>query len=194
VLTMIWAKVLLLLVLAVFPMGAALFALRWISTIAIILSLGFWMLDPSWGAWVYVGICLNLIQWRTWQLHIQRLRMSAYVSSPAMAIQNSSSVKAAVGGGIGAVRSFAGGDIVGVALGVLIAAVLFGLQGLLFPNPSIISQACGYPFVSSEELARLLDKLDYPTLLKFNRQARRSGVSGPMLAAELMRVLEERER
>ena len=59
--------------------------------------------------------------------------------------------------------------------------------------PSVIAQACGYPFVSSEELARLLDKLDYPTLLKFNRQARRSGVSGPMLAAELMRVLDERE-
>ncbi len=179
--------------LTVLPFVPAVLALPWVSTLAIVVLVGFWMLDPSWGAWVYAGICLNLIQWRTWQLHVQKLRMSIYVSSPSMGIQNGSSVEAAIGAAIGAVRSFAGGDIVGTALGALVAALLFGLQGILFPNPSVISQACGYPFVSSEELARLLEKADYPTLLKFNRQARRMGISGPMLPVELTKALEEKE-
>ncbi len=73
--------------------------------------------------------------------------------------------------------------------GVAIAALLFGLQGILFPNPSVVAEACGHPFVTDEELSRLLDTTDYPTLLKFNRLARRNGLSGPILAAELASFL-----
>lgn len=165
-------------------------ALPWISTAVVVVLLGFWMVDPSWGPWVYAGICLNLLQWRTRQLHVAKLRMSAYVSSPSMGVQNGTSVEAGIGAVIGAIRSFMAGDIAGTALGVIVAALLLGLQGILFPNPSVISQACGYPFVAPEELSRLLERANYPTLLKFNRRARKKGLSGPMLAIELASVLE----
>jgi hypothetical protein len=51
----------------------------------------------------------------------------------------------------------------------------------------------GTPFVSDEELSHLLDRTDYPMLLKFNRLGRKNGLSGPVLAAELANFL-ERER
>ena len=112
------------------------------------------------------------------------------MSSPSMGVQNGTSVEAGIGAVIGAIRSFMAGDIAGTALGVIVAALLLGLQGILFPNPSVISPACGYPFVAPEELSRLLERADYPTLLKFNRRVRRKGLSGPMLAIELASVLE----
>jgi len=190
---MILIKTVLLLVLAVLPMVPVVFALPWVSTITTVALVGFWLLDPSWGSWLYVGICLNLIQWRAWQLHVKKLRMSVYVSSPTMGIQNGSSVELAIGGGIGAVRSLVGGDFVGTGLGVVVALLLFGLQGILFPNPSVILQACGDPFVSSEELLPLLEKADYPTILRFNRHARKVGILGPLLPVELGKVLDEKQ-
>lgn len=191
---MILVKIVLLLVLAVLPMVPVVFALPWVSTITTVVLVGFWLLDPSWGSWLYVGICLNLMQWRAWQLYVQKLRMSVYVSSPTMGIQNGSSVELAIGAGIGAARSLVGGDFVGTGLGVVVALLLFGLQGILFPNASVISQACGDTFVPPEELLRLLEKADYPTLLRFNRQARKVGILGPMLPVELTKVLEEKQR
>lgn len=190
----IWIKALLLVVLTFVPMIPAVLAFLWISTAVVVGLLGFWMVDPSWGAWVYAGICLNLLQWRAWQLHLGKLSMSLYVSSPSMAIQNGTSMKAAIGAVVGAIRSLIAGDVAGTCVGVVIAALLFGLQGMLFPNPSVIAQACGHPFVTDEELARLLERTDYPTLLKFNRLARRNGWAGPILAAELANFLERERR
>lgn len=190
---MILTKIVLLLVLAVLPRVPVVFALPWVSTISTVALVGFWLLDPSWGSWLYVGICLNLLQWRTWQLYVKKLRMSVYVSSPTMGIQNGSSVELAIGAGIGAVRSLVGGDFVGTGLGVVVALLLFGLQGILFPNSSVILQACGDPFVSSEELLLLLEKADYPTLLRFNRHARKVGILGPVVPIELGKVLDEKQ-
>ena len=191
---MIWIKALLLILLTFFPMIPAVLALRWISTAVVVGLLGFWMVDPSWGAWVYAGVCLNLLQWRAWQLHLKKLKMSLYVSSPSMAIQSGTSGEAAIGAVAGAIRSFIAGDVLGGCLGLVIAALLFGLQGILFPNPSVIAQACGHPFVTDEELARLLERTDYPTLLKFNRLTRKNGLSRPKLAAELANFLERERR
>lgn len=191
---MIWVKALLLIVLAVLPMIPAVLALPWISTATVVALVGFWIVDSSWGPWVYAGICLNLLQWRAWQLHVDKLRMSAYVSSPSMAMQNGTSVEAAIGALVGAIRSFVAGDMAGTVLGVVVAALLFGLQGILFPNPSVIAQVCGHPFVAAEELSRLLEMADYPTLLKFNRHARKNGLAGPILAVELANVLETKNR
>lgn len=190
----IWIKTLLLIVLTFFPMIPAVLARPWISTAAVVGLLGYWIVDPSWGAWVYTGVCMNLLQWRAWQLHLRKLRMSLYVSSPSMAIQNSTSGKAAIGAVIGAIRSGIAGDVPGTCLGVVIAALLFGLQGILFPNPSVVAEACGQPFVTDEELARLLERTDYPTLLRFNRLARKNDLSGPILAAELANFLERERR
>ncbi len=123
--------------------------------------------------------------------------MSVYVFSLSMAMQNSSSTWLAIGAAIGAIRSLAGrNDLTGALLGGIVAVLLFGLQAILFPNPTVITQACGYPNVSPEDvpsLMSLLEKADYPTLLKFDREARRAGIFGPMLAAELAKVLEEKE-
>ncbi len=132
---MIFVRVLLLPVLAILPLVPVVFTLPIIRTIAVIGLLGFWMLDPSWGSWVYVGICLNLMWWRAWQLYIQRLSMSIYVSSPSMGMQNSSSVWLAIGAAIGAIRSLAGGDFTGVVLGGIVAMLLFGLQGNSLSQP-----------------------------------------------------------
>ena len=191
---MIWTRALLLIVLTFFPMIPVVLGLRWISTAAVIGILGFWMIDLSWGAWAYAGVFLNLLQWRAWQLHREKLKMSLYMSSPSMAIQNGTSGKAAIGAVIGAIRSLTAGDVAGTCLGVAIAALLLGLQGVLFPNPSVIAQACGHPFLSDEELDHLLERTDYPMLLKFNRLARKNDLSGPMLAAELATFLERQGR
>lgn len=190
---MIMVKILLLLVLAVLPVVPVVLAMPLVSGVLVVGLVGVWMVAPSWGPWLYVGSSLSLIQWRAWQLCVKRLRMSIYVSSPSMGTQNSSSVWLSIGAAIGGIRSFVGGDLTGAVLGGLVAVLLFGLQGILFPNPAMISQACGYPMVSSEELVRLLEKADYPTLLRFNRQARKAGIFGPMLAVELARLLEEKE-
>ncbi len=191
---MMWMRAVLLIVLTFFPGIPAVLALPWISTAAVVGLLGYWMMDPSWGAWVYAGVCLNLLQWRAWQLHLNKLRMSLYVSSPSMAIQNGISGKAAIGAVVGAIRGLIAGDAVGTCLGVVIAGLLFGLQGILFPNPSVIAQACGHPFIGDEELSRLLERTDYPMLLKFNRLAQKNGLSGPILAAELANFLERERR
>jgi len=177
-------------VLAFVPLIPAVLALSWISTAVVVALLGFWIVEPSWGPWVYAGVCLNLLQWRARQLHLAKLKMSLYMSSPSMAIQNDTSGKAAIGAVLGAIRSLVAGDVAGVCIGVVIAVLLFGLQGVLFPNSSVIAQACGHPFVSDEELSHLLERTDYPTLLKFNRFAKKSGLSGPLLAAELASFLE----
>ena len=92
---MIWMKTLLLIVLVFIPLVPAVLALPRISTGVVGVLLGFWIVEPSWGPWVYAGVCLNLLQWRVWQLHIEKLRMSLYISSPSMAIQNGTSGKAA---------------------------------------------------------------------------------------------------
>jgi hypothetical protein len=193
---MIIAKLLLSLVLAFLPLVPVVFTVPIIRAIVGIALLGWWMLDPSWGAWVYAGICLNVMQYRGWHLYVGKMRMSAYVLSPSMKMQNSSSVWLGIGAVIGGLRSLALGDPAGVVIAGLVAALLFGLQALLFPNPRIIVQACGYPFVSSEcvsSLLPLLEKLDYPTLLRFNRQTRKAGIpGGPIIAAELAKLLDEK--
>src|SRR2546426_5246996 len=125
---MIWVKILLLLVLTVLPGVPVVLALPWISTAVVVVLLGFWMVDPAWGPWVYAGICLNLLQWRTWLLYVDKLRMSMYVFSPSMGIQNGTSVEAGGGAVIGAIRSFIGGDIAGTAIWGIVGAPLFGLQ------------------------------------------------------------------
>jgi hypothetical protein len=141
----IWIKVLLLIVLCFVPLIPAVLALPRISTAVLVVLLGFWLVERSWGPWVYAGVCLNLLQWRAWQLHIEKLRMSLYVSSPSMAVQNGTSGEAAIGAGIGAIRSLIAGDVAGICLGAVMAALMFGLQGMLFPNPSVIAEACGHP-------------------------------------------------
>ena len=95
-----------------------------------------------------------------------------------MAIQNRSAVWLAVGAAAGATRSFAAGDIAWTVIGMLLAIFLFALQGLLFPNATVISQVCGYPLISLEELQSLLDRVDYPTLLAFNKASKKSGAFG----------------
>src|SRR5574337_538082 len=187
-------KLLLLITLAIVPMVPVVFALPGVSTVVVVGLVGFWVLDPSWGPWLYVGSCLSLMQWRAWEIYVKRLKMAKYVFSPSMHIQNRSAVWLGIGAVIGSIRSFAGGDLIGGVLGGLVAVLLLGLQGILFPNPTVISRACGHPMVAVEELSRLLEKTDYPTLLKFNRQARRKLISGLMLASELARMLEENER
>lgn len=185
---MILTKIVLLLVLAVLPMVPVVLALPWVSPVTTVALVGFWLLNPSWGSWLYVGICLNLMQWRVWQIYVKRLRMSVYVSSPSMAIQNSTSMWLSIGAVIGGIRSFAVGDLTGTVLGGLVALLLFGLQGILFPNPSLIWQVCGGFMLPSDEVERLVENLDYPTVLRLNRQARKGGIQ----AEELARILGRR--
>ena len=186
---MITVKIVLLLLFTVVPVVPVVLALPFVSTLFVLGLVAAWLAAPSWGSWLYVGSCLGLMQWRAQELYLSRLRMSVYVSSPSMAEQNSASVWLAVGAAVGGIRSFAGGDMTWAVLGGLVALTLFGLQGILFPSPAMISQACGYPMVSLTELQLLLDKIDYPTLLRFNREARKSGGFGKDLA----RFLEEKE-
>ncbi len=181
---MLVVKLLLVLLLAIAPVNAIL-ALPLVSPAAVVAVIAFWLLVPAWGPWLYVGTSLGLMQWRAWQLHVRRLRMSTYVHSPSMMIQNSASMWLSIGGVIGAVRSFVGGDFVGVVLGGLVAVLLFGLQGVLFPNQRLIWQVCGGFALLADEVEHLLKNLDYQTVLRFNRQARKGGIS----PKELARVL-----
>lgn len=190
---MIVLKIVLVLALAVAPIVPIVLAMPVVSSVVVLALLGVWLAFPSWGSWLYVGCCLGLMQWRAWQLYVNRLRMSVYVFSPSMAIQNSRSVWLQIAGAIGGICSFAEGDVMVAVLGWLFAALLFGLQGILFPNPEVISHACGYPLMPIEELRKLLEKVDYPTLLRFNRQSRKAGISGPMLGVELTQFLEKRD-
>jgi hypothetical protein len=48
--------------------------------------------------------------------------------------------------------------------------------------------------VTEEELMRLLEETDYPTLLKFNRFAQTQSLSKPVLAGELNDFLERERR
>jgi hypothetical protein len=182
---MIAIKIALLVALVFVPVTPVLLSLPLISALVIVGLTAAWLLAPSWGAWIFVGSSLGLIQWRVWQLYLQRLKMSVYVSSPSMAIQNRSAVWLGIGAAIGAVRSYVAGDIGWTVVGALIAVTLFASQGVLFPNAAVISQACGYPLVSLEELQSLLDRLDYPTLLAFNKESRRAGALGMNLGAYL---------
>ena len=186
---MIAVKIILLLLFAVGPVVSVVLAMPFVSTLFVLGLVAAWLAAPSWGSWLYVGSCLGLMQWRAYLLYLSRLRMSVYVSSPSMAEQNRASVWLAAGAAVGGIRSFAGGDMTWAVLGGLVALTLFGLQGILFPNPAVISQACGYPTVSLTELQLLLDKIDYQTLLRFNREARKSGAFG----MDLARFLEERQ-
>jgi hypothetical protein len=201
---MILYKLLLVLALAFTPIHL-IFARKLPSWIVLACLIGFWLLYPEWGPWVYAGVCLNLIQFRAWLIYINRVDMATYVFSPSMAIQNGSSLELAIGAVVGGIRSFIGGDLTGAIMGGVIAGLLFFLQGILFPNNSVILQACGDPMVDIEkltdpsaqgkaiqEIMRLLEKVNYPALLKFNRQMRRDSpsVCGPMLTRELAQWLE----
>jgi len=93
----------------------------------------------------------------------------------------------AIGAAIGAIRSYIAGDIGWTVIGALLAVMLFVSQGVLFPNAAVISQACGYPLISLDELQALLDRLDYPTLLAFNKESRRAGGLAVDLGAYLNR-------
>ena len=196
---MITVKIVLLLLFAIGPVTAVVLAFPFVSTLFVLGLVAAWLVAPSWGPWLYVGTCLGLMQWRAHLLYLSRMKMSVYVSSPSMAEQNTASVWLAVGAAVGGIRSFAGGDMTWAVLGGLLALTLFGLQGILFPSPVMISQACGYPMVSLTELQLLhrqpatlqllLDKIDYPTLLRFKREARKSGGFG----TDLARFLEEKE-
>ncbi len=196
---MITVKIVLLLLFALFPFAAVMLAFPFVSPLFVLGLVAAWLAAPSWGPWLYVGTCLGLMLWRAELLYLRRMRMPVYVPSPTMAIQNTASVCLAVGAAVGGIRSFAGGDITWAVSGGLVALTLFCLQGILFPSPLMISQACGYPVVSLTELQLLhrqpatlqllLDKIDYPTLLRFKREARKSGGFG----TDLARFLEEKE-
>ena len=158
-----------------------------LSALVVVALTAVWLLVPSWGGWIFVGTSLGLMQWRVWKLYVQRLAMSVYVYSPSMAIQNRSAVWLAIGAAIGAIRSGIGDDMGWAAVGALLAVTLFASRGLLFPNAAVISQACGYPLVSLEELQSLLKRLDYPTLLAFNKESKRAGGLAGDLTAYLDR-------
>jgi len=175
---MVAVKIALLVLLTLVPVTPVLLSLPVMSVVVVVALAAAWLLIPSWGPWIYVGGSLGLIQWRVWQLYLQHLKMSVYVSSPSMAIQNRSAVWLAVGAAAGAIRSFAAGDIAWTVIGALLAILLFGLQGVLFPDAAVISQVCGYPLISLEELQSLLDRVDYPTLLAFNKASKKSGGFG----------------
>lgn len=57
---MIWMKVLLLIVLAVVPMIPVVLALPRISTAAIVILLGFWIVEPSWGLRRWLEVVINI--------------------------------------------------------------------------------------------------------------------------------------
>jgi hypothetical protein len=175
---MIVLKLALLVLLVFVPLTPVLLSLPLLSTLVVAALTAIWLLVPSWGGWIFVGTSFGLIQSRVWQLYLQRLKMSVYVSSPSMAIQNRSAVWLAIGAAVGAIRSGIGGDIGWAVVGALLAITLFASQGILFPNAAVISQACGYPLVSLDELQSLLNRLDYPTLLAFNKESRRAGAFG----------------
>ena len=89
---MIAVKIALLVLLTVIPLTPVLLSLPVISVVVVIALAAPWLINPSWGPRIFVGSSLGLIQWRVWQLYLQRLKMSVYVSSPSMAIQNRSAV------------------------------------------------------------------------------------------------------
>ena len=89
---MIAVKIALLVLLTVIPLTPVLLSLPVISVAVVIALAAAWLINPSWGPWIFVGSSLGLIQWRVWQLYLQHLKMSVYVSSPSMAIQNRSAV------------------------------------------------------------------------------------------------------
>ena len=61
----VWIKPLLVVVLAVVPVHL-IFALPLISPLAVVAVAVIWIVTPAWGVWIYVGVCANLILWRTW--------------------------------------------------------------------------------------------------------------------------------
>ena len=132
-------KLILTAVLGLLPFVGLVLALPLISTAVVIGIVVFWLFVPSWGPWLYCGVCLNLMRSRTYLLYVGKLNMRAYLESPGMMIQNGTSTELAIGGIVGAVRSFVGNDTTGAVAGGLIALLLFGLQSVLFPNPGVIA-------------------------------------------------------
>jgi len=185
----ILVKGLVLLALAVLPATYNVLGMLLLRGVVVLGFLAAWIVVPSWGSWLYVGSSLSLLLWRPWQLYGKRVSMSVYVSSPRIGVQNGSSVWLAIGAVIGGVRSVVGGDLTGAVLGGLVAMLLFGLQGLLFPNQALVLRVCGAGVLSSAEVERLLANMDYAAVLRFNQQARKGGIS----PEEFARVWRERE-
>ncbi len=126
---MLVIKLLLVLVLAVSPVNAVL-ALPFVSPAAVAAVIGFWLVLPGWGPWVYAGVCAGLVQFRVWLLWTTGPSGLGY--SPSIANQNSASAWLLIGGFIGAVRSWYAADALGTLIGLLIAVTLLILQGILF--------------------------------------------------------------
>jgi hypothetical protein len=179
---MILVKGLVFLTLAVLPATYNVLGMLLLRGVVILGFLAVWMVTPSWGPWLYVAASLSLALWRLWQLYVKRISMSVYVSSPRVAVQNGSSMWLAIGAILGGVRSLVAGDLTGAISGGLVALLLFGLQGVLSPNQVFILQVCGAAVLSSTEVERLLGNMDYATVLRFNRQARRGGISAQEFA------------
>ena len=62
---MLWIKILLMLAMIFLPCHL-IFTLPFVSPVVVLLVIGFWMVVPGWGPWIYAGICGSLIQWRIW--------------------------------------------------------------------------------------------------------------------------------
>ncbi len=190
---MLALKLLLLLVLAVVPVLSLVFAVPMIRGIAIAGLVGFWMLVPSWGPWVYGGFCANLLQWRAWLRHVARVRMAVWVASPSLERQNSSALWLAIGAAVGCLRSLASKDLAGAVLGGLVAGLLFGLRGMLFSSSGKAPQISGYPVVSEKELVGQAEKTDDATLIQLKSEVRWAGLFGRALGLTLVQMKEKEE-
>jgi hypothetical protein len=137
---MLWIKIVLMLVLIFLPSHLIL-TLPFVSSAAVLLVVGFWMVVPGWGPWIYAGICGSLIQWRIWLISqeygwrsfLRRPRSVAVDRrSPSLINQNVASAWLMFGGIAGAVRSWYAADGLGALVGVIVGIALLLLQGILF--------------------------------------------------------------
>lgn len=127
----VWIKLLLVLALAVIPVHLIL-ALPVVSPVAVIAVIGFWMVAPAWGAWIYAGVCANLVLWRIWLIWPSGSLPEYARYSPSLANQNSGSAWLGIGGIVGAIRSWYDGESAGVLIGLIVGVGLLIVQGVLF--------------------------------------------------------------
>jgi hypothetical protein len=137
---MLWIKILLMLAMIFLPCHL-IFTLPFVSPVVVLLVIGFWMVVPGWGPWIYAGICGSLIQWRIWLISqdygwrsflLRPRSVAVDRCSPSLINQNVASAWLMIGGIAGAVRSWYAADSLGALIGLIVAIGLLLLQGILF--------------------------------------------------------------
>lgn len=124
-------KLVCILALAILPIPATIFALVFVNLLGLSALLGVWIFIPDLGAWRYTACWVNLVGMRIVQSKLAHSPLSK-IFPTATAEQNRSAAALIILGLIGAIRSGIAHNGVGIALGLVGAALLFFVQHRLF--------------------------------------------------------------